>query len=244
MRIADYYERYWDRGGYLPPDSELLVIKREMVARAVSNLGQPRILDIGCGDGKVSEGLAADGTLLGADIAATALRLARERGLVPVRTGDGGLPFRDSCFNLVLAFDVLEHLFDPGALLRECRRVLMPRGVLLVALPNAGMILNRLHFLATGRFRDFTASGDRIMPECAIQEHIRFFNRASALALLARCGFAARVTGVWFPSRFYRPGLQRWSFVGAALNRLGLVRAAPGLLAQVLFIEAGKAVAE
>jgi SAM-dependent methyltransferase len=80
-----------------------------------------RLLDVGCGDGRLSQALAgarSDITLEGVDVK------AREGAPIPVRTFDGvTLPYEDRSFDAVLFVDVLHHTTDPDALLREARRV-------------------------------------------------------------------------------------------------------------------------
>jgi ubiquinone/menaquinone biosynthesis C-methylase UbiE len=98
-----------------------------------------RLLDIGCGPGTITLGLAeavAPGEVIGLDlrpeVVAAAQALARERGVTTVRfqVGDAyHLPFPDASFDAVFASQVLFHLQDPLAVLKECRRVLAPAGV-------------------------------------------------------------------------------------------------------------------
>jgi SAM-dependent methyltransferase len=80
--------------------------------------------------------------------------IARERGLKAVRGDACLLPFSDGSVDLVLAFDVLEHL-DDGPALREIRRVLRPGGRLWVAVP-ADMRLWSGHDEAVGHLRRYT----------------------------------------------------------------------------------------
>ena len=63
-------------------------------------------------------------------------RLAAEKGVTNVTFtyGDGtALPFRDASFDLVLSHSVIEHVPDPLAYLKEARRVLTRRGVILLS---------------------------------------------------------------------------------------------------------------
>ena len=65
------------------------------------------------------------------------------------------LSFSDARFEIVLSFDVLEHVEDLGAALRECHRVLRPGGTLLFAAPtqfDAGPVVDRVRVLADGRY--------------------------------------------------------------------------------------------
>src|SRR5207247_1029846 len=65
-----------------------------------------------------------------------AVGYCRDRGLVDVRVGAAeNLPFGDGSFDLVTALDVVEHLDDDVAALREMGRVLRPGGRVLVTVP-------------------------------------------------------------------------------------------------------------
>jgi SAM-dependent methyltransferase len=95
-----------------------------------------RILDVGCGTGTMLTYLASYGKAQGIDIDEEALEYCRERGLTNVRLGAAEtLPFEDGSFDLVTALDVVEHLDDDAAALREIRRVLRPGGTLLLTVP-------------------------------------------------------------------------------------------------------------
>lgn len=80
-----------------------------------------RILDVGCGDGKLSSllmSLRPDLTIDGVDV------LVREGTHIPVRAFDGAeLPFADRSYDAVLFSDVLHHTPDPMVLQREAHRV-------------------------------------------------------------------------------------------------------------------------
>ena len=58
-----------------------------------------------------------------------------ERGLPVMRADATMLPLADASLDIVTAFDVLEHLEDDDACVREVRRVLKPGGAFLVAVP-------------------------------------------------------------------------------------------------------------
>jgi ubiquinone/menaquinone biosynthesis C-methylase UbiE len=139
--VRDYYEELWERlpEHLEPPHLQL----RAAFARANVCPGD-RVLDLGCGDGALTGVLAdAAGTVVGVDVAEAALRRARARhpaltfALAPI---DGALPFDDGSFDVVWASEVIEHVADTARWLSEVRRVLTPRGRLLVTTPNHGRL--------------------------------------------------------------------------------------------------------
>jgi SAM-dependent methyltransferase len=115
--------------------------RRGIFAREIARLSLARdgaVLDIGSGTGANLRLLRDLGfrNATGLDASAEAIRYCGEKGLGPVRCGDAErLPFADRQFDLVLATDVIEHVGDDLAALREIRRVLSPRGAALLTVP-------------------------------------------------------------------------------------------------------------
>jgi len=100
-----------------------------------------RVLDAGCGAGYGSAELArAAESVVGVDRAPEAVEFARAHYADPnLRFEEASceaLPHADGSFNLVVAFEVIEHLADWRGFLREARRVLTPNGQLVVSTPN------------------------------------------------------------------------------------------------------------
>src|SRR6476620_11002088 len=100
-----------------------------------------RVLDAGCGAGYGSAELAhAAQTVIGADVAAEAVDFAREHYRLPnlrfEQASCAALPHRESVFDLIVAFEVIEHLENWRDFLREARRVLAPNGQFIVSTPN------------------------------------------------------------------------------------------------------------
>src|SRR5437899_821691 len=107
----------------------------ESVCREIGKQ-RPRILDVGCGTGANLQMLAEFGVAEGVDVSAEALEFCRARGLGSVRQGAAeSLPYEDAQFDLVCGLDVVEHLDDDVAGLREMFRVLRPGGRALLFVP-------------------------------------------------------------------------------------------------------------
>lgn len=104
--------------------------------RGTLNDPNPRILDVGCGTGANLKMLAKYGRAEGVDISSQAVEFCRERGLESVKLGAAeDLPYESDSFELITALDVIEHLDDDVAGLREMRRVLRHDGRLLLFVP-------------------------------------------------------------------------------------------------------------
>jgi SAM-dependent methyltransferase len=100
-----------------------------------------RVLDAGCGTGYGAAELAKSAlSVVGADIAAEAVSFARGHYPLPYlefeQASCTALPHADAAFDLVVAFEVIEHLAGWREFLVEVRRVLAPTGQFIVSTPN------------------------------------------------------------------------------------------------------------
>lgn len=96
------------------------------------------VLDIGCGTGYGSALLAQSATRVFAlDNSRDALERCPElMNLSRVQASATAIPIRDGSIDLVVAFEVIEHLDDWPKLLSEAQRLLAPRGQFIVSTPN------------------------------------------------------------------------------------------------------------
>lgn len=142
-----------------------------------------RLLDVGCGLGFTLQAAAHTvRTVVGLDLSEHALYRAKARAPLSIlfRCDIGELfaPFKPGTFDLVTAFDILEHLKSPDLLARTSRDLLRDRGAFLGTTPNEG-------FLGRGIFKDRDAT------------HISKFTPGDLRGLLEAAGFSpVNVTGV------------------------------------------------
>jgi 2-polyprenyl-3-methyl-5-hydroxy-6-metoxy-1,4-benzoquinol methylase len=98
---------------------------------------QGRALEIGCGDGWMLAILRDNGwRVVGSERSMAGARAAVARNNIPMFVGDVNA-IAKSRFDLIILFQVLEHLADPISTLRQSAALLEPGGVMIVAVPNA-----------------------------------------------------------------------------------------------------------
>jgi ubiquinone/menaquinone biosynthesis C-methylase UbiE len=109
---------------------------RELVQAGLTS--EDRVLDVGTGTGANLRMLRAlhVNRVTGLDSDELAIRFCHSKGLGDVQRGEiGAMPFPDSSFEIVVATDVIEHVDDDNAALREVVRVLKDGGKALIAVP-------------------------------------------------------------------------------------------------------------
>jgi SAM-dependent methyltransferase len=231
--LREIYER---RGGedYAEPftpdpalDRKFAVLSEEI--RGLLPVGA--YLDAGCGDGRFLAARPAVGPVpsrvVGVDIAdsilATARRAAASVGLEAelVRGNLERLPLADGEFDLVVSIQVLEHLLDPAAGIRELARVLRPGGTLLLSTDHRRRLvtktLNGPRWLVASLFRSRNRRAKIAFPHAD-------FTRGQLVVLLQEAGFVVERTRTFrFSVVGASPGVRRFlNRVDARLPDLGM----------------------
>jgi 2-polyprenyl-3-methyl-5-hydroxy-6-metoxy-1,4-benzoquinol methylase len=131
-----------------------------------------RALDLGAGRGELSARLLRLGYVV------TAVERYAPQFEVDVPLIDADLnqpfPFEDGSFDVVMAIEILEHLENPRAFLRELARILRPGGTAIVSTPNLTSLLSRILFATSGQWDLFFNHPWRLRdPYCSlVQGHI------------------------------------------------------------------------
>jgi ubiquinone/menaquinone biosynthesis C-methylase UbiE len=160
--------------------------RRRILERAVDRFAPAaaRSLSIGIGSSAEAEMLAQRTTLFAVDVAEIDARCAAVS--LPARADAVALPFSDASFDAVFLFDVLEHIENDAAALDEVRRVLRPRGALLITVP-AFMFLYGRQDIVSEHKRRYTRRGllELVRGHGFELRHATFFNGVLFLPIAA-----------------------------------------------------------
>lgn len=186
--LEDYYANsenyaYWN--SHIFPASEPVRRERifrprarrlaEMVARRGAGTG--RFVEVGGGFGTFGEELRALGLFQRITVVEPTPHLAatcRARGLEVIESPVEKVTLPDGAVDVVASFEVIEHLFDPGAFLRTVHRLLAPGGLFVLTCPN-------------GQGFDIATLGPA--SDAVDVEHLNYFHPTSLGRLLASTGF-------------------------------------------------------
>lgn len=171
-----------------------------------------RVLEIGTGAGSllhelIARGVRAEGVELRQELIDEATRFF---GALPIRRVTGtALPFADATFEVVLSFDVFEHIPDSDAHLLEVRRVLRAGGSYLIQTPNkwTNTVFETIRWRSFTRFRE---------------EHCSLHTLGELNARLRRLGFAPAAYDVPVVNDFFRNKVRTY-MGGVGLVALRLV---------------------
>jgi methionine biosynthesis protein MetW len=177
------YDKIWDRT--LVEKSDFSCTRIE---EAINLLGKGNmLLDVGCGEGTFAK-LAQKKIdhIYGIDLCFRALKRTNSMNFQVVKgnLNKEGISFQSDTFDAVTCLDVIEHVFDPVALLSEINRVLKENGILILTTPNVRFIDHISQILMKGKFPK--TSDD---PDTYNGGHVNYFTFRDIRGLLKHSGF-------------------------------------------------------
>jgi 2-polyprenyl-3-methyl-5-hydroxy-6-metoxy-1,4-benzoquinol methylase len=140
--------KYRDKGSRFIPLAEtgIRFFRKFRQKRIERFIRKGRILDIGCGRGEFLSLLKERGwEAIGLELNEETASNARKAFGLEIRTGSlVDAQFEDNFFDVITLWHVLEHLPDPVQTMDECRRILKPGGLLVIALPHFDSLQARI----------------------------------------------------------------------------------------------------
>jgi SAM-dependent methyltransferase len=155
----DYYKEYYD----LERQHWWFVAREKIISNYIQKLidekqlekNNLKILNVGCGPGRSSQYLSEFGSVVSIEYDKYCCEFAAEKtGLEIIHGSITELPFEDQSFDLVCAFDVIEHVEDDQLAVTEMKRVAKNEGVLFITIP-AFMGLWSHHDVINHHFRRY-----------------------------------------------------------------------------------------
>lgn len=142
-KFGDLAHRWWDPNSEFKPLHDINPLRLAWIDEAIGLAGK-KIVDVGCGGGLLSEGMAARGaTVTGIDLSDKPLSVARlhllESGLtidyrkIAVEALAAEMP---GAFDAVTCLEMLEHVPDPSSIVSACARLVKPGGTVFFSTLN------------------------------------------------------------------------------------------------------------
>lgn len=173
--LHDTYASYYGEGNLTVP-AFVEVRLDEIVGTFADFRRSKRLLDVGFGAGTMLHAARRAGwTASGVEVSEPAVAHARGQGFDVTQGSLADARYPDGAFDVVAAVEVLEHLTDPLALLREVARVLRPGGLFWATTPH-------------GRGLSARILGTR-WSVVSPPEHIQLFSMRGMRTLLQRAGY-------------------------------------------------------
>ncbi len=143
QKFSDLAHRWWDPASEFRPLHEINPLRLDWID-GQANLAGKSVLDVGCGGGILSEGMAARGaTVTGIDLSEKALGVARlhlfESGFkVDYRhtSAEAFATERPAHYDVVTCMEMLEHVPDPASTVAACARLVKPGGMVFFSTLN------------------------------------------------------------------------------------------------------------
>jgi 2-polyprenyl-6-hydroxyphenyl methylase/3-demethylubiquinone-9 3-methyltransferase len=135
-KFSDLAHRWWDTESEFAPLHRINPLRMGWIESQASLAGK-RVLDVGCGGGILADAMARRGArVLGIDLATRALRVAQLHAL---EAGTANVEYREvsveglaieqpESFDVVTCMEMLEHVPDPGSVVRACADLVKPGG--------------------------------------------------------------------------------------------------------------------
>ncbi len=142
-KFEELASRWWDPHSEFRPLHEINPLRLDYI-EALAPLAGKQVIDVGCGGGLLSEGMARAGAqVTGIDMGEAPLTIARlhqhESGVqVDYQriTAEAMAESRPAAFELCTCMEMLEHVPDPASVIRACADLVRPGGTIIVSTLN------------------------------------------------------------------------------------------------------------
>jgi 2-polyprenyl-6-hydroxyphenyl methylase/3-demethylubiquinone-9 3-methyltransferase len=189
-------DKWWDKKGELRALHEINPLRLRYVERRMCLAGS-KVLDVGCGGGILSEAVAEQGArVVGIDTSQTQIEAAKAHAAaaeldVDYRVGaiEELTASREGSFDGIFCMELLEHVPDPGAILRSAIGLLRPGGHMFCATLNRNPLSYALAILLAERVLGLLTPGTHSLEQLITPKEMRCFAREAGLEVRDISGF-------------------------------------------------------
>jgi 2-polyprenyl-6-hydroxyphenyl methylase / 3-demethylubiquinone-9 3-methyltransferase len=188
-KFSQLAHKWWDKNSEFKPLHDINPLRLEFIDNYAQLAGK-KILDVGCGGGILSEAMAKAGasSVTGIDLAKKSLKIAQ---LHAMQEQIGNISYRmvsvedlaaeiPASFGAVTCMEMLEHVPDPGSVVRACAQLVQPGGVVCFSTINR----NTKSYLQAIIAAEYIL---KLMPQ-GIHDHRKFITPAELARLCRQAG--------------------------------------------------------
>ena len=192
-QISDYYDGKYkliDEGNIL-----LFPRRHKVILNELRNLKKGKLLDVGCGEGLLLENANRLGfDVTGVDCSEYAVKMCCQKNLdaICLDIEGEGLPFNEE-FDIVVAAEIIEHLYDYYRFLASVNNCLREKGLLFLTTPNSSWLFYRILYLL-----------GETPTQIQSPLHLRFFSLPHLISICRDQGFKLEKNLAYAPLPFIR----------------------------------------
>jgi 2-polyprenyl-3-methyl-5-hydroxy-6-metoxy-1,4-benzoquinol methylase len=190
MDLRDFYTTSTiansSQRGYYP--EKTIFIHRHLSRLSANHQSPLKILDVACNDGELTSGYQSFGNVLGIDINPVSIAKCQQRQINCLCTSIENIPSRyHHTFDVIIAGDIIEHVFDTDLFLDHIRTLLLPGGTLLLTTPNVASLPRR--FLLLLGINPFLEYSTQLPSQDYNVGHVRYYTAVNLRHQLQHHGF-------------------------------------------------------
>jgi SAM-dependent methyltransferase len=217
--VSEYYSRENKYDPWLLQEKAREWVWEKRLEKILKFKSSGQLLDVGTGIGQFLAQAKKYFNVFGTEVSRSAIRWAKEKYQLPLLLGPlEDLDFKGQSFEVITLFHVLEHVPSPTAIIRKCRELLNPGGILVLAVPNDTRSFTErplkrlLAILGIGKFKRY---GKYCLPKIVLdgslaEIHVSHFSVSTLKPWLKRQGLQLLDSGL---DRYYvNQGVRRWIY--------------------------------